>query len=89
MLPLIIIIIFDENNVFRHIYVYQFWGWHGGGWRGIHGLFYISHLLFIIYHEFLLHQGGVVMSSQIAHTHNHQHTPLAHILDICALIFNS
>ena len=33
-----------------------------------------------------MHQGGVVMSSQITH---HQHTPLAHILDICALIFGS
>ena len=29
---------------------------------------------------FFLHQGGVVMSSQI--THNHQHTPLSHILDL-------
>ena len=37
---------------------------------------------------FSLHQGGVVMSSQITHTIINIH-PLAHILDICALIFCS
>ena len=30
---------------------------------------------------FSLHQGGVVMSSQVKHTHSYQDTPLAHILD--------
>ena len=30
---------------------------------------------------FSLHKGGVVMSSQIKHTHSHEDTPLAHILD--------
>ena len=34
---------------------------------------------------FSLHQGGVVMSSQITRI---KHTPLAHILDTCALIFS-
>ena len=38
-----------------------------------------------------LHQGGVVMSSQIKHTHSHQDTrhPLAHMLDSWALIFST
>ena len=35
-----------------------------------------------------LHQGGVVMLSQITHTIINIH-PLVHILDICALIFSS
>ena len=38
--------------------------------------------ILIIYHDFSLHQGEVVMSSQITHH-------LAHILDTCALIFCS
>ena len=37
---------------------------------------------------FSLHQLGVVMSSQITHTIINTH-PLAHILDICSLIFSS
>ena len=37
---------------------------------------------------FSVHHGGVVMSSQITHRHIIIH-PLAHILDICALIFSS
>ena len=37
---------------------------------------------------FSLHQRGVVMSSQLKHTHSHQDTPLAHILDNWALIFS-
>ena len=39
---------------------------------------------------FSLHQGGVVMSSQITHTHTIINIhPLAHILDICASVFSS
>ena len=39
---------------------------------------------------FSLHQGEVVMSSQITHTHTIINiNPLAQILDICALIFRS
>ena len=38
---------------------------------------------------FSLHKGGVVMSRQITHTHSSALHPLAHILDICALIFSS
>ena len=48
--------------------------------------------IYIYTMTFSLHQGGVVMSSQITHTHNHQDTPLrllAHILDTLALIFSS
>ena len=37
---------------------------------------------------FSLHQGGLVISSQITNTIINIH-PLAHILDICALIFSS
>ena len=37
---------------------------------------------------FSLHQGGLVMSSQITHTIINIH-PVAYILDICALIFSS
>ena len=37
---------------------------------------------------FSLHQGWVAMSSQITHTIINIH-PLAHILDICAIIFSS
>ena len=37
-----------------------------------------------------LHQGGIFMSSLITHTQTSTYThSLAHILDICALIFNS
>ena len=45
--------------------------------------------IIIIYHDFSLHQGGVVMSSQITHTQSSNMHPLAHTLDICALIFSS
>ena len=45
-------------------------------------------LIIITYHDFLPHQGGVVMSSQITHTIINIH-PLVHILNICALIFSS
>ena len=38
--------------------------------------------------NFSLHQGGVVMSSQITYTIINIH-PLAHIFDICALILSS
>ena len=38
---------------------------------------------------FSIHQGGVVMSSQITHTQSSNIHPLAHILDICALVFSS
>ena len=38
---------------------------------------------------FSLHQGGVVMSIQITHTHTIKIHPLAHILDTCSLIFSS
>ena len=35
-------------------------------------------IIIIIYHDFFsLHQGGVVMSSQVKHTHSHQDTPLS------------
>ena len=43
----------------------------------------------IIFHDFLPHQGGVVMSNQITHTDNHQHTPLSPYTDTCDLIFSS
>ena len=33
--------------------------------------------LIIIYHDFLPTPGGVVMSSQVKHTHSHQDTPLS------------
>ena len=33
--------------------------------------------MIIIYHDFLPTQGGLVMSSQIKHTHSHQDTPLS------------
>ena len=35
----------------------------------------------IIYHHFFPHQGGVAMSSQIAHTQSFNIYPIAHILD--------
>ena len=38
---------------------------------------------------FSLHQGGIVMSSQITHTQLSNIHSLAHILDICSLMFNS
>ena len=38
---------------------------------------------------FSIHQGGVVMSDQIAHTQLSNIHPLAHVQDTCALIFSS
>ena len=39
---------------------------------------------------FSLHQGGVVMSSQIIHTLSSTYTPQpTYVLDICVLIFSS
>ena len=38
---------------------------------------YVSTIIIIIYHDFLPTLGGVVMSSQIKHTHSHQDTPLS------------
>ena len=47
-------------------------------------------MIIIIYAITLsLHQEGVVMSSKITHTQSCNIHPLAHILDTCALIFNS
>ena len=34
-------------------------------------------IIIIIYHDFLPTPGGVVMSSQVNHTHSHQDTPLS------------
>ena len=34
-------------------------------------------IIIIIYHDFLPTPGGVVMSSQVKHTHSHQDTPLS------------
>ena len=45
-------------------------------------------IIIIIYPDFSLHKGGVVMPSRITHTIINIH-PLAHILDICAMIFSS
>ena len=39
--------------------------------------------------SFSLHQGGVVISSQITHTQSSNVHPLAHIVDTCNLIFSS
>ena len=38
---------------------------------------------------FSLHQGGVVISSQISHTQSFNTYPIAHILDTSVLIFSS
>ena len=48
---------------------------------------FIIVILYIM--TFSLHQGGVVMSSQITDTQSSIIHPLAHILDICALVFSS
>ena len=39
-------------------------------------------IIIIIYHDFSLHQGGVVMSGQVKHTHSHQDIPLSPYLDV-------
>ena len=36
-----------------------------------------NNIIIIIYHDFLPTPGGVVMSSQVKHTHSHQDTPLS------------
>ena len=38
---------------------------------------------------FSLHQGGIIMSSQITHTQSSNIHPLAHILETLELIFSS
>ena len=41
-------------------------------WREKVMAYYYFIYIYIIYHDFSLHLGGVVMSSQIKHTHSHQ-----------------
>ena len=59
-----------------------------------HPVYYLFFIITIIKNKksimtFSLHQGGVVMSSQITDTQSSHIHPLAHMLDTCTFIFSS